>query len=103
MTAPVATKALASIHITPGEHKIIWHICGLELHGDTIISTLIAGAIILLLGFFMRSRLSMRKPGKVQLFFETVTIRSRSRSTIRSASSPRRGSCRWPSPCSCSS
>jgi F-type H+-transporting ATPase subunit a len=64
---------LASIHITPGEHKIIWHIGGLSLHGDTIISTVIAGAILLLLGFYMRSRLSVRKPGKVQLFFELVT------------------------------
>jgi F-type H+-transporting ATPase subunit a len=65
--------ALATIHITPGEHKIIWYIGGIEFHGDTIISTLIAGALILLLGIFMRSRLSVRKPGKVQLFFELVT------------------------------
>ncbi len=67
------THTLATIHITPGEHKIVWHIGGLTLYGDTIISTLIAGAIILLLAFYMRSRLSVRKPGKVQLFFETVT------------------------------
>ena len=67
------THTLASIHITPGEHKIIWKIGGIEFHGDTIISTLVAGALILLLGFFMRSRLSVRKPGKVQLFFELVT------------------------------
>jgi F-type H+-transporting ATPase subunit a len=64
---------LASIDITPGEHKVIWHVFGMELHGDTIISTLIAGAIILLLGFLMRRRLSVRKPGKIQLFFETIT------------------------------
>src|SRR6478672_5271935 len=64
---------LASINITPGEHKIDWHVFGLDLHGDTIISTLIAGAIVIVLGFLMRSRLSVRKPGKLQLFFETVT------------------------------
>ena len=67
------THTLASIHITPGEHKIVWHVFGLTLHGDTIISTVIAGVLILVLGFYMRSRLNIRKPGKVQLFFETVT------------------------------
>lgn len=66
-------RDLASIHITPGEHKIIWHAFGLTFHGDTIIATLVAGALILLLGIFMRRRLSVRKPGKVQLFFEMVT------------------------------
>jgi F-type H+-transporting ATPase subunit a len=64
---------LASINITPGEHKIDWHVFGLDLHADTIISTLIAGAIIIILGFVMRAHLSVRKPGKLQLFFETVT------------------------------
>ncbi len=67
------TGTLASIHITPGEHKIVWTVFGLTLHGDTIIATVIAGAIIIALGFYMRSRLSVRKPGKVQLFFEMVT------------------------------
>ena len=68
-----ATGTLASIDIHPGEHKITWHAFGLTFHGDTIIATLIAGAIIVGLGFYMRSRLSVRKPGKVQLFFEVVT------------------------------
>jgi F-type H+-transporting ATPase subunit a len=67
------THPLATINITPGEHKIVWHAFGMTFYGDTIIATLIAGAIIVLLGFFMRSRLSVRKPGKVQLFFETIT------------------------------
>jgi len=61
-----------AIDIHPGTHKIVWHIGGWYFHGDTIISTLIAGAIVLGLGFFMRARLSVRKPGKVQLFYETV-------------------------------
>jgi len=67
------THPLASINITPGEHKIVWHAFGMTFYGDTIISTLIAGAIVILLGFFMRSRLNVRKPGRVQLFYETVT------------------------------
>jgi len=64
---------LATINITPGEHKIVWHAFGMTFYGDTIISTLIAGAIVILLGFFMRSRLNVRRPGRVQLFYETVT------------------------------
>ncbi len=65
-------KPLASIEIQPGHHLIEWHLGPVSLHGDTIISTLIAGGILLLLGFLMRRRLSVRRPTGVQLFFETV-------------------------------
>lgn len=61
-----------AIDITPGEH-IHWHIFGLTLNGDTIIATLIAGAIILLLGFLIRRGSSVRQPTKLQLAFETIT------------------------------
>ena len=64
---------MAAIDIQPGHHQIIWHIGGITLHGDTILSTLIAGALLLILGVMMRRRLSVRQPGGVQLFFETVT------------------------------
>ncbi|HZZ95415.1 MAG TPA: F0F1 ATP synthase subunit A, partial [Jatrophihabitantaceae bacterium] len=43
------------------------------LNGDTITSTLVAGAIIVLLGVLLRRSINMRKPGRLQLFFETVT------------------------------
>jgi F-type H+-transporting ATPase subunit a len=61
-----------AINITPGEH-IEWHLFGLTLNGDTITATLIAGGIILLLGFLLRRRVSTREPTKLQLFFEAVT------------------------------
>jgi F-type H+-transporting ATPase subunit a len=61
-----------AITIEVGEH-IEWHVFGVTLNGDTITSTLIAGAILLLLGFLMVRRLSVEKPGGIQLFFETVT------------------------------
>ncbi|PZS16656.1 MAG: ATP synthase F0 subunit A [Pseudonocardiales bacterium] len=61
-----------AINITPGEH-IEWHVFGLTLNGDTITATLIAGAIILMLGFFLRRGASARQPTKLQLAFETVT------------------------------
>jgi F-type H+-transporting ATPase subunit a len=68
MTAP---QHLA-INITPGEH-IHWHLFGVTLNGDTISATLVAGAIILLLGFLVRRKANARQPTKLQLAFEVVT------------------------------
>src|SRR5262245_32190864 len=62
----------AAIDIEVGNH-IQWHVFGLTWNVDTILATLIAGAILITLGFLMRSRLSVRKPRGLQLFFETVT------------------------------
>ncbi|MDP9118169.1 MAG: F0F1 ATP synthase subunit A [Actinomycetota bacterium] len=61
-----------AITINVGDH-IQWHVFGLTLNGDTITGTLIAGGLLIALGLFMRARVSVRKPGGVQLFFETVT------------------------------
>jgi F-type H+-transporting ATPase subunit a len=64
-------RALA-IDIKPGEH-IEWHLGPLTFNADTIIGTVIAGLIILLLGFLLRRGVDARKPTKIQIFFETVT------------------------------
>jgi F-type H+-transporting ATPase subunit a len=61
-----------AINIEVGEH-IEWHVFGVTLHGDTITSTLVAGAIIIGLGLWVRRKLNSRKPSGTQLFFETVT------------------------------
>jgi F-type H+-transporting ATPase subunit a len=61
-----------AIDITPGEH-IEWDVAGITLNGDTITATLIAGAIILFLGFLIRRGANTRKPTKWQIVFETVT------------------------------
>jgi F-type H+-transporting ATPase subunit a len=61
-----------AINITPGEH-IQWHLFGVLLNGDTITATLVAGGIILLLGFLIRRKASAREPTKLQLAFESVT------------------------------
>lgn len=66
----MATQTLA-INITPGEH-IQWHVFGLTWNVDTILSTLIAGAIILILGFLLRRKSSTRKPTKLQVAFELM-------------------------------
>ena len=60
-----------AIDIKPGEH-IHWHVFGVTLNGDTISGTLLAGAIIIVLGLLLRRSASTREPGGIQLFFETV-------------------------------
>jgi F-type H+-transporting ATPase subunit a len=67
----VSTRNVA-IDVKVGEH-IEWHVFGVSLHGDTIIATLVAGAIVIGLGLWMRRTISARKPGRLQIFFETVT------------------------------
>jgi F-type H+-transporting ATPase subunit a len=66
----VSSRPMA-INIEVGEH-IEWHIFGVTLHGDTITSTLVAGAIILLLGFWVRRKITSGVPSRTQLIFETV-------------------------------
>lgn len=61
-----------ALNIEVGGH-IEWRVFGVIWNVDTILSTLIAGAIIVGLGLYMRAHLSSTKPNGVQLFFETVT------------------------------
>lgn len=67
----MSTRPVA-INVEVGGH-IEWHVFGLTWNVDTILSTLIAGAIVVGLGLFMRARLSVRDPKGIQLFFEAVT------------------------------
>lgn len=62
----------SSSNIQVGEHSE-WHLFGLSLHADTIISTLVASAILLILGFIVRAKVTSGPPNGLQLFFETVT------------------------------
>jgi F-type H+-transporting ATPase subunit a len=65
-TQPVA------LNVEVGGH-IVWHVFGLAWNVDTILGTLIAGAIVIGLGLYMRAHLSVGKPTGIQLFFEAVT------------------------------
>jgi F-type H+-transporting ATPase subunit a len=53
-------------------HHIEWHVFGVTLNGDTIMGPVVAGAIVIGLGLLMRRKVSARKPGRLQLFWETV-------------------------------
>jgi F-type H+-transporting ATPase subunit a len=67
----MSTQTVA-LDIEVGGH-IEWHVFGLTWNVDTILGTLIAGAIVIGLGLYVRARLSTTKPTGVQLFYETVT------------------------------
>jgi F-type H+-transporting ATPase subunit a len=60
-----------AIDVKVGEHYE-WHVFGVTLNADTIVATLIAGAIIVLLGLLLRRSINAREPGRLQLFFEAV-------------------------------
>jgi len=62
----------AGATIEVGQHST-WRILGLTLHADTIIATLIAAAVVVGLGFFVRAKITSGTPNGVQLLFESVT------------------------------
>ena len=62
----------ASTEITIGEHAKTVQVFGLTIDLDVVWATLLAGAIVLTLGFMMRARVTSGVPGKLQLFWETV-------------------------------
>lgn len=62
----------ANTNIEVGNHPE-WHVFGLTLNSDTIISTLVASAILVVLGLLVRAKITSGPPNGLQLFFETVT------------------------------
>ena len=57
--------------ITVGEHPR-FELFGLGMNRDTVISTLLAGAILIVLGLIMRRQITDGVPGKLQLTFESL-------------------------------
>jgi F-type H+-transporting ATPase subunit a len=57
--------------ITVGVHPLI-HLFGLTIDGDIVMSTLLASAIFLFVGFRMRAKVTDGVPGKLQLFWEIL-------------------------------
>jgi F-type H+-transporting ATPase subunit a len=60
-----------AVNVEVGEH-IEWHLFGLTFNVDTILGTLVAGVIVVGLGLLLRRSINFRKPGKLQIFWETV-------------------------------
>ncbi|MGH3830126.1 MAG: F0F1 ATP synthase subunit A [Pseudonocardiaceae bacterium] len=55
-----------------GEHPE-WHVFGLTINADTVISTAIAAAIVLGVGLYLAAKATAKVPSGLQLVFETVT------------------------------
>ena len=60
--------------VSVGEH-VEWHVLGLTLNADTVISTLIAAAIVGGFGLYLAAKATAGVPSGLQLVFETVTDR----------------------------
>lgn len=60
-----------AININPGEH-LHWVVGGVTFNSDTILGTLIAGGILVLLGFLLSRGGTATKPTKLQLAFEAI-------------------------------
>src|SRR5487761_1985348 len=61
--------AAKQIHV--GDHPVV-HILGLTIDTDIVLSTLVAMAIFLFLGFRMRAKGTEGVPGKLQLYWEIL-------------------------------
>jgi F-type H+-transporting ATPase subunit a len=64
---------LAAGNITIGDHRGVVHVGGLTIDLDIVWTTLAAAAIVLVLGFAMVRKVTSGVPGKLQLFWETIT------------------------------
>lgn len=63
---------MAAAEVKVGEHST-FELFGMTMHLDTILGTLLASAVIVGLGFFVRAKVTSGVPNGVQLFFEGVT------------------------------
>ena len=64
---------LAAGNITIGDHRGVIHVGGLTIDLDIVWTTAAAAAIVLILGFVMVRKVTSGVPGKLQLFWETIT------------------------------
>lgn len=71
MRADTVPVAETDIHL-PSDH-ITAEIFGLTVNADTMWSTGIAGLIVILLGFWMRAKVTSKVPSKIQIFWESIT------------------------------
>lgn len=75
-TVLAAEEGGAAIHV--GHHTMVFELFGMTFNGDTIMATAITALIIIGLAFYLKSKVtSTGVPGKVQLFWEALTIQMR--------------------------
>lgn len=64
-------RLMAESEIEIGEH-ITFTFLGMTFNADTIWSTVIAGLVVIGLGFWMRSKVTSKVPSKIQLMWEAI-------------------------------
>ncbi len=72
IASTVASLVLASGKITVGDHAVTTKLFGMTIDLDVVWSTVFAAAVVLGMGFYLRSKVSAEHPGKLQLFWEFV-------------------------------
>jgi F-type H+-transporting ATPase subunit a len=68
----VNAHALVGASISVGDHAKTTRLFGMTIDLDVVWATLVAAAITLGLGFWMRAKVTHEVPGKLQLAFETI-------------------------------
>ncbi len=76
LTTPLAAQPFRTVLLASGNIDINNHVSrqifGLSVELDIVWATLIAGGIVIFLGFLTARKATSKVPGKLQLFFETV-------------------------------
>jgi F-type H+-transporting ATPase subunit a len=67
----VSSGLLAVAPIPVGDHVVV-HVFGVAFDADTIWTTLIAAAVVMGLGFYLRAKVTAGVPSKVQVFWEVL-------------------------------
>jgi F-type H+-transporting ATPase subunit a len=65
------SAGVVAVTIPVGDH-IVWRFGSFVFNADDVFSLLVAGAIVLALGFAVRAKVTAGVPGKLQLAFETI-------------------------------
>ena len=66
--------AEAQIHVGVHETVELW---GMTFNTDTILSSAIAAAIVIAMAFFVKAKMTSKRPITVQLYFEVLTVQMR--------------------------
>lgn len=93
--APAMTETILAAQIEVGEHHTATWL-GMTVNTDTVLSTAIAGLIVIALAFYLRAKVtSTDVPGGVQLFLRRSPFRCAIRSKAPSGCGSHPSCCRW--------
>jgi F-type H+-transporting ATPase subunit a len=68
----MSANNLLAADIEPGHHTT-FEFLGMTWNADTMWATAAAGAVVILLGLWMRAKVTSQVPSKIQIFWESIT------------------------------